>query len=164
MVNRDVKQPTDGNLNDNRRMLHTMLRVGNMANSITFYTQVLGMRVLRVVEQPEQHYSLAFLGFGNESDTCVLELTFNHGVSQYDLGTGYGHIAIGVKDCYQVCDDIKARGGKVTREAGPLKGSTEVIAFVADPDGYPIELIQWPPLRTNTQQINKTERIPSKLD
>ncbi|MHB8742188.1 MAG: lactoylglutathione lyase [Sulfuricaulis sp.] len=129
-----------------RRILHTMLRVGDMAKSVSFYTTVMGMRVLRTFEQPEQNYSLTFLGYGDESDTCVLELTHNHGVSQYDLGAGYGHIAISVRDCYQACAEIKARGGKVTREPGPLKGSTEVIAFVADPDGYRIELIQRPML------------------
>ena len=135
---------------DTRRILHTMLRVGNMARSVSFYTHVMGMRVLRNFEQLEQNYSLTFLGFGEESDTCVLELTYNHGVSQYDLGTGYGHIAIGVQDCYQACVDIKARGGKITREPGLLKGSTEVIAFVSDPDGYRIELIQQAPLGVNT--------------
>ena len=129
---------------DRRRILHTMLRVGDMARSLSFYTHVMGMRVLRTFEQPEQNYSLTFLGFGDEADTCVLELTYNHGVSQYDLGTGYGHIAIGVQDCYQACDDIKSRGGRITREPGLLKGSTEVIAFVSDPDGYKIELIQRP--------------------
>ena len=125
-------------------MLHTMLRVGDMAKSVSFYTHVMGMTVLRTFAQPEQNYSLTFLGFGDESDSCVLELTHNHGVSQYDLGTGYGHIAIGVKDCYQACADIKTRGGSITREPGPLRGSTEVIAFVTDPDGYKIELIQRP--------------------
>ena len=129
---------------DMQRILHMMLRVGDMSKSVSFYTQVIGMRVLRTFEQPEQNYALAFLGFGDESDTCVLELTYNYGVSQYDLGTGYGHIAIGVKDCYQACADVKARGGKITWEPGPLKGSTEVIAFVSDPDGYQIELIQRP--------------------
>ena len=127
---------------DMRRILHTMLRVGDMARSVRFYTHVMGMRVLRAFEQPDQNYSLTFLGFGDESDTCVLELTYNYGISQYDPGTGYGHIAIGVQDCYQACVDIKARGGRITREPGPLKGSTEVIAFIADPDGYRIELIQ----------------------
>ncbi len=129
---------------DMQRILHTMLRVGDMSRSVSFYTQVMGMRVLRTFEQREQNYALTFLGFGDESDACVLELTYNYGVSQYDLGTGYGHIAIGVKNCYQACADVKARGGKITREPGPLKGSTEVIAFVSDPDGYQIELIQRP--------------------
>jgi len=143
MVNRDVKRPTVGNTTDMRRILHTMLRVGDMARSVSFYTDVMGMRILRTFEQPEQNYSLTFLGFGDEANTCVLELTYNHGVSQYDLGTGYGHIAIGVQDCYQTCADIKALGGRIIREPGLLKGSTEVIAFVSDPDGYRIELVQW---------------------
>jgi len=123
-----------------------MLRVGDMQCSVRFYTQVMGMRVLRTFEQPEENYSLTFLGFGDESTTSVLELTHNYGVCQYDLGTGYGHVAIGVKDCYQACAEIRARGGNITREPGPLKGGNEVIAFVSDPDGYPIELIQQPAL------------------
>ena len=127
-----------------RRILHTMLRVSDMSRSVSFYAHVMGMRVLRTLEQPEDNYSLTFLGFGDESDTCVLELTYNYGVSQYELGTGYGHIAIGVKDCYQACADVKVSGGRITQEPGPLKGSTEVIAFVSDPDGYQIELIQRP--------------------
>lgn len=125
-----------------RRILHAMLRVGDMHRSVDFYTRVMGMKVIRIFEQPEQKYSLAFLGYGDEPSTCVLELTHNHGVSQYDLGTGYGHIAIGVKDCYKACADIKALGGRIVREAGPLKGSIEVIAFIVDPDGYRIELVQ----------------------
>lgn len=131
---------------DSRKILHTMLRVGDMQRSVTFYTQVIGMRVLRTFEQPEENYSLTFLGFGDESDTCVIELTHNYGVSRYDLGTGYGHIAIGVQDCHRACADIRSRGGKITVEPHPLKGSHEVIAFVADPDGYQIELIQRPML------------------
>lgn len=119
-----------------------MLRVGDMAKSVRFYTHVMGMKVLRTFEPPEKNYSLTFLGFGVESETCLLELTCNPGVSKYDLGNGYGHIAIGVDDCYQACVDIKALGGSITREPGPLKGSTEIIAFAADPDGYRIELIQ----------------------
>ena len=119
-----------------------MLRVGDMQRSVNFYTQIMGMRVLRTFEQPDEKYSLIFLGFGEESDTCVLELTYNYGVSHYDLGTGYGHIAIGVNDCYAACADIKARGGRITREPSPLKGGNEVIAFVSDIDGYKIELIQ----------------------
>ena len=144
MVEGESKQAADRHSMDKQRILHTMLRVGDMARSISFYTQVMGMRVLRRFEQPEENYSLAFLGFGDEANTCVLELTYNHGVSHYDLGTGYGHIAIAVRDCYQACADIKARGGKITREPGPLKGGNEVIAFVLDPDGYSIELIQRP--------------------
>lgn len=121
-----------------------MLRVGDMQRSVNFYTRVMGMRVLRTFEQLDDKYSLIFLGFGEESDTCVLELTYNYGVSQYDLGTAYGHIAIGVNDCHQACADIKARGGTITLEPRPLTGANEVIAFVVDPDGYPIELIQRP--------------------
>ncbi len=144
MVNHDTERSIVADSSDTRRMLHTMLRVGDMQRSVDFYTQVMGMRVLRSFEQPEDNYSLTFLGFGDETDTCVLELTYNHGVSKYDLGTGYGHIAIGVKDCYEACADIKALGGTVIREPGPLKGSNEVIAFVSDPDGYEIELIYRP--------------------
>ena len=142
MYKNNVKQPADERPAGVRRFLHTMLRVGDMPCSVGFYTRVMGMKVLRTFEQPEENYSLTFLGYGDESDTCVLELTYNHGVSQYDLGTGYGHIAIGVEDCYQTCADISARGGKINRKPGPLKNSNEVIAFVSDPDGYKIELIQ----------------------
>ena len=124
------------------RMLHIMLRVGNLQSSLTFYTQILGMRILRTLDQPTDKYTLAFLGYGEESNTCVLELTYNYGVSKYQSGTGYGHIAIGVIDCYQVCQAIRAQGGKIIREPAPLKGTNEVIAFIEDPDGYPVELIQ----------------------
>lgn len=127
-----------------KRILHTMLRVGDITRSVEFYTQVIGMKVLRTFEQPEEKYSLTFLGFGEESDTCVLELTYNYGVSKYSKGNAYGHIAISVDDCYTACANIKSRGGKVTREAGPLLGSNEIIAFVSDPDGFEIELIQRP--------------------
>lgn len=120
-----------------------MLRVGDMARSVNFYTNVMRMRVLRTFDPPEQNYSLTFLGYGEESSACVLELTYNYGVDKYLLGAGYGHIAIGVEDCYKGCADIKARGRNVVREAGLLKGSSEVIAFIRDPDGYQIELIQW---------------------
>jgi len=129
-----------------RRILHTMLRVADMARSVSFYTDVMGMRVLRTLEQPHEKYSLTFLGFGDESSTCVLELTYNYGVSVYDLGTGYGHIAIGVTNCNQACAEIKARGGRITLEPTPLEGTDEVIAFASDPDGYQIELIQRPAL------------------
>jgi lactoylglutathione lyase len=124
------------------RILHTMLRVGDMERSIDFYTRVLGMQVLRRTERPEQGYSLAFVGYGDESDTAVIELTYNHGVDRYELGTAYGHIAIGVDDVAGTCERIRAAGGKVTREPGPVKGGTTVIAFVEDPDGYKIELIE----------------------
>ena len=125
------------------KILHTMLRVGNLERSIAFYTQVLGMSLLRRSENPEYRYSLAFLGYegGNPAQT-ELELTFNWDTDQYELGTAYGHIAIGVPDAYAACAAIKAAGGQVTREAGPVKGGATVIAFVQDPDGYKIELIE----------------------
>jgi lactoylglutathione lyase len=125
-------------------ILHTMLRVGNMARSIDFYTKVLGMNLLRTTERPEQKYSLAFVGFGqgNADGQSELELTYNHGVDSYDLGNAYGHIAIAVPDAYAACANIKAAGGNVTREAGPVMGGDTIIAFVTDPDGYKIELIQ----------------------
>lgn len=124
------------------RVLHTMLRVGDMQRSIDFYTKTMGMHVLRTTDRPEQKYSLAFVGYGPESEQAVLELTYNYGVDKYDLGSAYGHIAIEVDDAYAACEKIKAAGGNVTREAGPVKGGTTVIAFVTDPDGYKIELIQ----------------------
>lgn len=124
------------------RLLHTMLRVGDMNRSVAFYTGVLGMKLLRTTDRPDQKYTLAFVGYGDERDSSVLELTYNYGVDRYDLGTAYGHIAIGVPDVYKSCDAIRAAGGKVTREAGPVKGGATVIAFVEDPDGYKIELIQ----------------------
>jgi len=124
------------------RILHTMLRVGDMQRSIDFYTKVMGMHVLRTTDRPEQKYSLAFIGYGPESEHAVLELTYNYGVDKYDLGTAYGHIAIAVDDAYAACEKIRAAGGSVTRDAGPVKGGTTVIAFVTDPDGYKIELIQ----------------------
>lgn len=125
------------------RFLHTMLRVGNLQRSITFYTQVLGMQLLRTSENPEYRYSLAFLGFeGGNPAQAELELTYNWDVDSYELGTAYGHIALGVPDAYATCEAIRAAGGNITREAGPVKGGTTVIAFVTDPDGYKIELIQ----------------------
>ena len=124
------------------RILHTMLRVGVLQRSIDFYTQMLGMKLLRTTDRPEQQYSLAFVGFGNNPDHAELELTFNYGVTQYELGTAYGHIAIGVDDAAAACARIKAAGGTVTRDAGPVKGGSTVIAFVQDPDGYKIELIE----------------------
>lgn len=121
-----------------------MLRVGNMARSIDFYTKVLEMNLLRSTERPEQNYSLAFVGFGkgNADGQSEIELTYNHGVESYQLGDAYGHIAIGVADAYAACEKIKAAGGNVTREAGPVMGGDTIIAFVTDPDGYKIELIQ----------------------
>ena len=124
------------------RLLHTMLRVGNLQRSIDFYTRVMGMTLLRTTERPEQKYSLAFLGYGSNPEHAEIELTYNHGVDQYELGTAYGHIALEVPDAYAACEAIKARGGRVVREAGPMKHGTTVIAFVEDPDGYKVELIQ----------------------
>lgn len=125
-------------------LLHTMLRVGDLQRSINFYTKVLGMNLLRTTERPSQKYSLAFVGFGkgNTDGQAEIELTYNHGVNSYELGTAYGHIAIGVPDAYTACERIKAAGGNVTREAGPVAGGDTIIAFVTDPDGYKIELIQ----------------------
>jgi lactoylglutathione lyase len=119
-----------------------MLRVGDLQRSIDFYTGVMGMKLLRQTERPEQKYSLAFVGYGANPEQAEIELTHNHGVSTYELGTAYGHIAIGVADARAACEKIRAGGGTVTREAGPVKGGTTVIAFVADPDGYKIELIE----------------------
>ena len=124
------------------RLLHTMLRVGNLQRSIDFYTQVLGMTLNRTSENLSQKYSLAFVGYGPNPEHAEIELTFNWGTERYDMGTAYGHIALGVPDVYAACARIKAAGGNVTREAGPVKGGTTVIAFVTDPDGYKIELIQ----------------------
>jgi lactoylglutathione lyase len=124
------------------RILHTMLRVGDLEKSLAFYTEVLGMRLLRKRDYPEGRFSLAFIGYGDEDSTAVLELTHNWDTKSYEIGTGYGHVAIAVEDAYKTCADVKARGGKVTREAGPMKHGTTVIAFVEDPDGYKIEFIQ----------------------
>lgn len=124
------------------RILHTMLRVGDLQRSIDFYTKVLGMQVLRIKENTEYKYTLAFLGYGSNPDHAELELTYNHGTDQYEMGTAYGHIAISVDDAYKACEDVKAAGGNVTREAGPVKGGNSVIAFVTDPDGYKVEFIE----------------------
>ncbi len=128
------------------RLLHTMLRVGNLPRSIDFYTQVLGMTLLRTTERPDQKYDLAFLGYGKNPEHAEIELTYNHGVDRYELGTAYGHIAVGVPDVAATCQAVRekaaALGGAVTREAGPVKGGTTVIAFITDPDGYKIELIE----------------------
>jgi lactoylglutathione lyase len=128
------------------RLLHTMLRVGNLETALKFYCEVLGMKLLRQKEYPSGEFTLAFIGYGDEADNTVIELTYNWGREKYDLGDAYGHIAIGVDDIYQTCDQIKAMGGKVSREPGPMKHGTTVIAFVEDPDGYKVELIQ---LRSN---------------
>jgi lactoylglutathione lyase len=127
-------------------ILHTMLRVGDLPRAVDFYTRVLGMTVLRTAERPEQGYSLAFVGYGagNADGATEIELTYNHGVSAYEIGTAYGHIALGVPDVAATCERIRAAGGLITRAAGPVKGGTTVIAFVQDPDGYKIELIQRP--------------------
>jgi len=119
-----------------------MLRVSDLEKSIKFYSQVLGMDVLRTFDQPAKGFSLTFLGYAKESESCVIELTYNYGVNSYELGNAFGHIAIGVDDCYKTCEQIMALGGNIVRKAGPLVGSDEVIAFVEDPDGYKIELIQ----------------------
>lgn len=124
------------------RLLHTMLRVGDLDSSIKFYTEVLGMRLLRRTDFPDGKFTLAFVGYQDERDGAVLELTFNWDVDQYELGSGYGHVALEVDDAYTACDEIRRRGGTVTREAGPMKHGSTVIAFVQDPDGYKIELIQ----------------------
>lgn len=124
------------------RILHTMLRVGHLKRSLDFYTQVLGMKLLRQKDYPEGRFTLAFVGYGDEEREAVLELTHNWDTARYDLGNGYGHIAIEVDDAYKACEEVKKRGGKVTREAGPMKHGTTVIAFVEDPDGYKIEFIQ----------------------
>ncbi|MGG7607196.1 lactoylglutathione lyase [Massilia sp. BKSP1R2A-1] len=124
------------------RILHTMLRVGDLQRSIDFYTNVLGMKLLRTSDNPEYKYKLAFLGYGSNPDHAELELTYNYGVDSYDMGTAYGHIAISAEDIYATCDTVRAAGGNITREPGPVKGGTTVIAFITDPDGYKVELIE----------------------
>jgi len=124
------------------RILHTMLRVGDLQRSIDFYTKVLGMTLLRTSENPEYKYTLAFVGYGNNPEHAELELTYNWGVDKYELGTAYGHLAISADDIVAACNSVRANGGNVTREPGPVKGGTTVIAFVTDPDGYKIELIE----------------------
>jgi len=126
------------------KLLHTMLRVGDLQRSIDFYTRVLGMNLLRTSDRPEQKYTLAFVGFGrgNADDNAEIELTYNYGVADYELGTAYGHIALGVSDVASTCERIRAAGGKIVREPGPVKGGSTVIAFVEDPDRYRIELIE----------------------
>ncbi len=124
------------------RVLHTMIRVGDLQRSIDFYTKVLGMQLLRTSENEEYKYSLAFVGYGDESSGAVIELTYNWGVTSYEMGTAFGHVALGVDDVAATCEVIRQAGGNVTREAGPVKGGTTIIAFVEDPDGYKIELIE----------------------
>ncbi len=123
------------------RLLHTMLRVGDMERSIAFYTEVLGMTLLRRKDYPEGKFTLAFVGYGDEAHNSVLELTHNWGAEKYDLGDGYGHIALEVEDVYKACEDIRSRGGKITREPGPMKHGTSILAFIEDPDGYKVELL-----------------------
>ncbi|MBF2078941.1 MAG: lactoylglutathione lyase [Synechococcales cyanobacterium T60_A2020_003] len=139
------------------RLLHTMLRVGNLDESLKFYCDVLGMKLLRQKEYPGGKFTLAFVGYGDESDHTVLELTYNWDTDHYDLGNGYGHIAIGVDDIYGTCEAIRQRGGKVTREPGPMKHGSTVIAFVEDPNGYKVELIQ---LGTQGSAQSQTESTP----
>ena len=124
------------------RVLHTMIRVGDLERSLKFYTDVLGMKLLRRKDYPDGKFTLAFVGYGPESEHAVIELTYNWGTSKYDLGNGFGHVALEVDDAYKACEEIRQRGGRVTREAGPMKHGSTVIAFVEDPDGYKIELIQ----------------------
>ncbi|EAR7732113.1 lactoylglutathione lyase [Salmonella enterica] len=124
------------------RLLHTMLRVGDLQRSMAFYTNVLGMKLLRTSENPEYKYSLAFVGYGPETEEAVIELTYNWGVESYDMGNAYGHIALSVDNAAEACERIRQNGGNVTREAGPVKGGSTIIAFVEDPDGYKIELIE----------------------
>ena len=124
------------------RVLHTMIRVGDLDRSLKFYTDVLGMKLLRRKDYPDGTFTLAFVGYGPESEHAVIELTYNWGTSKYDLGNGFGHVALEVDDAYKACEEIRQRGGRVTREAGPMKHGSTVIAFVEDPDGYKIELIQ----------------------
>ncbi|MDX5446242.1 MAG: lactoylglutathione lyase [Zoogloeaceae bacterium] len=134
------------------RLLHTMLRVGDLERSVAFYTEVLGMNLLRTSENPEYKYSLAFVGFGDGNpEQAEIELTWNWGTSEYDMGTAYGHIALGVEDIHAACERIRAAGGNITREPGPVKGGTTVIAFITDPDGYKIELIE----RRNDRQAGQ---------
>jgi lactoylglutathione lyase len=124
------------------RFLHTMLRVGDMQRSIDFYTRVMGMQLLRTTDRPEQKYSLAFVGYESNPGQAEIELTYNYGVEKYEMGGAYGHIALGVNDIYATCEKIRTQGGHITREPGPVKGGNTLIAFITDPDGYKIELIQ----------------------
>ena len=124
------------------RILHTMLRVGDLQRSIDFYTKVLGMKLLRTSDNPEYKYTLAFLGYGSNPEHAELELTYNYGVENYDMGTAYGHIAISADDIHETCEQVRTAGGNITREPGPVKGGSTVIAFITDPDGYKVELIE----------------------
>ena len=141
------------------RLLHTMLRVGNLDESLKFYCELLGMKLLRQKDYPGGEFTLAFVGYGDEADHSVLELTYNCGTDHYDLGDAYGHIAIGVDDIYQTCEQIKAQGGKVTREPGPMKHGSTVIAFVEDPNGYKVELIQVKSLTAESPEAKQTASV-----
>ena len=143
------------------RLLHTMLRVGNLDESLKFYCDLLGMQLLRRKDYPGGEFTLAFIGYGEESDHSVIELTYNWGVEKYDLGNAYGHIALGVDDIYSTCEQIKGLGGKVTREPGPMKHGSTVIAFVEDPDGYKVELIQLKN-QNSAAQPESAEKLVSK--
>ena len=134
------------------RLLHTMIRVKNLEESLKFYCDILGMNLLRQKDYPGGEFTLAFVGYGDESDRTVIELTYNWGVHEYEIGDAFGHIAVGVTDIYKTCDEIKARGGKVSREPGPMKHGTTVIAFVEDPNGYKVELIEIDTLGNKTQK------------
>ncbi|MBD2625835.1 MULTISPECIES: lactoylglutathione lyase [Trichormus] len=140
------------------RLLHTMLRVGNLEESLKFYCELLGMKLLRRKDYPGGEFTLAFVGYGEESEQAVIELTYNWGVEKYELGTAYGHIALGVDDIYSTCEEIKNRGGKVVREPGPMKHGATVIAFIEDPDGYKIELIQ-----LSSQSSSAKQESPEQL-
>jgi lactoylglutathione lyase len=143
------------------RLLHTMLRVGNLEESLKFYCDILGMKLLRRKDYPGGEFTLAFVGYGEESDHTVLELTYNWGVEKYELGNAYGHIALGVNDIYGTCEDIKNRGGKVVREPGPMKHGSTVIAFAEDPDGYKVELIQLA-VHSTTDQEKSSPQLASQ--
>lgn len=143
------------------RLLHTMLRVGNLKESLKFYCDILGMKLLRQKDYPGGKFTLAFVGYGDESDNTVLELTYNWEVEQYELGNAYGHIALGVDDIYSTCEQLKAQGAKVVREPGPMKHGSTVIAFVEDPDGYKVELIQ-ESSRSNTTQPESQPQLVSQ--
>lgn len=141
------------------RLLHTMLRVSNLEESLKFYCDMLGMKLLRQKDYPGGKFTLAFMGYGDESDHTVLELTYNWGVDKYELGDAYGHIAIGVDDIYRTCEEIKGRGGKVVREPGPMKHGSTVIAFVEDPNGYKVELIQLSSRETEAEQETQKQLV-----